>query len=180
MSVKNYNNLKIASQKKRNIENYHEAVGAEEYKQVQHLLDPIKVDEKRKVKMGKALNKIDTYDLPNFLDVKEFGKKANHLEPLEGKNKHSSKKGSEGYKKVNINKEQFRRNKSVSPRRDFRILLDSRVRLEDMITLGILKENRMSGCVKKMLHAPSLRLFAIKVYIYIHTYIYIYIYRRFH
>ncbi len=38
----------------------------------------------------------------------------------------------------------------------------SQVRLEEMITLSILKGTRNSGSVKKMLHAPSLKLYAVK------------------
>ena len=36
------------------------------------------------------------------------------------------------------------------------------VKLEEMITLSILKGTRNTGSVKKMLHAPTLKLYAVK------------------
>ena len=44
-------------------------------------------------------------------------------------------------------------------------LTKSKVRLEDMITLGLITNSRYSGPVKKILHAPTLRIFAVKVLI---------------
>ncbi|EAR87667.1 Serine/Threonine kinase (macronuclear) [Tetrahymena thermophila SB210] len=37
-----------------------------------------------------------------------------------------------------------------------------KVRLEEMITLNLLKSNKNSGAIKKMLHAPTLSIFAVK------------------
>ena len=36
------------------------------------------------------------------------------------------------------------------------------VKLEEMITIGIMKRSRNSGAMKKMLHVPTMRLFAVK------------------
>jgi hypothetical protein len=35
-------------------------------------------------------------------------------------------------------------------------MLSSRIKLEEMITIGIMKGSRDTGTVKKMLHAPTL------------------------
>lgn len=35
-------------------------------------------------------------------------------------------------------------------------LLSTKLRLEEMITLGLMKGNRQTGLIKKMLHAPTL------------------------
>ncbi len=40
-------------------------------------------------------------------------------------------------------------------------LINSRIKLEEMITLGVMKGNH-TGSVKKMLHAPTLKMFAVK------------------
>jgi len=40
-------------------------------------------------------------------------------------------------------------------------LLNSRLKLEEMITLGVLKSSNNS-VVKKMLHAPTLKVYAVK------------------
>ena len=37
------------------------------------------------------------------------------------------------------------------------------LKLSSMITLLIMKSSHESGCVKKMLHAPTLKLYAVKV-----------------
>lgn len=37
-----------------------------------------------------------------------------------------------------------------------------KVRLEEMITLNLMKSNKNSGAIKKMLHAPTLSIFAVK------------------
>ena len=79
------------------------------------------------------------------MDVKEFNKKL---------------------KEENLN---LRKHKSHSPGK-VDLKTHSTVRLEDLITLSILKDSHLSGSVKKMLHAPSLKLFAVKV-IYIYIYI---------
>lgn len=49
-------------------------------------------------------------------------------------------------------------------------LTKSKVRLEDMITLGLITNSRYSGPVKKILHAPTLRIFAVKVILLIRKY----------
>ena len=46
---------------------------------------------------------------------------------------------------------------------NLKTLTTSSVKLEHMITLSVLKSTRSSGSVKKMLHAPSLKLYAVKV-----------------
>jgi hypothetical protein len=50
-------------------------------------------------------------------------------------------------------------------------LTKSKVRLEDMITLGLITNSRYSGPVKKILHAPTLRIFAVKVILFIRKYL---------
>ena len=42
------------------------------------------------------------------------------------------------------------------------LLPPSRVKLEEMITLAVLKSTQQSGTVKKMLHAPTLKLYNVK------------------
>ena len=42
------------------------------------------------------------------------------------------------------------------------LLPPSRVKLEEMITLAVLKSTHQSGTVKKMLHAPTLKLYNVK------------------
>lgn len=37
-----------------------------------------------------------------------------------------------------------------------------KVKLEEMITLNLLRSNKNSGLIKKMLHAPTLGIFAVK------------------
>ena len=37
-----------------------------------------------------------------------------------------------------------------------------RVKLEEMITLNLMTSNKNSGVMKKMLHAPTLAIFAVK------------------
>lgn len=41
------------------------------------------------------------------------------------------------------------------------MLLNSRLKLEEMITLGIIKGSKNTGTVKKMLHAPTLKVFVV-------------------
>lgn len=41
------------------------------------------------------------------------------------------------------------------------------IKLEEMITLKVLKRNKNLGVIKKMLHAPSLRIYTIKVIMYL-------------
>lgn len=45
---------------------------------------------------------------------------------------------------------------------DQKHLINSGMKLEEMLTISILKSGRYSGSVKKMLHVPTLRLYAVK------------------
>ena len=136
-----------------------DAIDAEEYKQVQSLLTPIVVDSQRREEMQKGLNKI--YEPP----AAGYPKKVTKLEPLdaqapnrkeEDKKKTYTKHHAYPYPKSETKKEQ--------PELSFKktMIPFSQVKLEEMITLSILKGTRNSGSVKKMLHAPSLKLYAVK------------------
>lgn len=52
------------------------------------------------------------------------------------------------------------------------------LKLSSMITLTIMKSSHESGCVKKMLHAPTLKLYAVKVSSFLEKATYIICYRK--
>eukprot|EP01017_Pseudomicrothorax_dubius_P044396 TRINITY_DN7499_c0_g3_i1.p1 TRINITY_DN7499_c0_g3~~TRINITY_DN7499_c0_g3_i1.p1 ORF type:complete len:743 (+),score=107.15 TRINITY_DN7499_c0_g3_i1:42-2270(+) len=45
---------------------------------------------------------------------------------------------------------------------NIKFLINSSIKLEEMITLALIKSSRVTGAVKKMLHAPTLKLYAMK------------------
>lgn len=45
---------------------------------------------------------------------------------------------------------------------DLNLLPDSQLKLEDMITLSVMSCHHRSGTIIKAIHAPSLKIFAIK------------------
>ena len=105
--------------------------------------------------MQKGLNKIYEPGYP---------KKVTKLEPLD-QQQVSSRKDDEKKKIHAKHKEAAKQNPApTGPDFGFKktTLPFSQVRLEEMITLSILKGTRNSGSVKKMLHAPSLKLYAVK------------------
>jgi len=115
------------------------AVEAEEFRQTQSLLTPIMVDDQRREEMQKGLNKI--YEEPIY------PKKVKKLEPIGGRKKYHARH-------------------DVSVKKDYGLkkatLPFSQVKLEEMITLSVLKGTRNTGSIKKMLHAPTLKLYAVK------------------
>lgn len=52
--------------------------------------------------------------------------------------------------------------KIMSKQSEIKHLVNSAIKLEEMLTLSLLKNSRYSGAVKKMLHVPTLKLYAIK------------------
>ena len=105
------------------------------------------MDNQRREEMQKGLSKI--YEEPNY------PKKVTKLEPLDkaGKKKRSHKKYAP--MQTEAKKEQEFGFKKAT-------LQYSQVKLEEMITLAVLKGTRNSGSIKKMIHAPTLKLYAVK------------------
>ena len=61
-------------------------------------------------------------------------------------------------KKIEKLNEMIQKNVNMQP------LINNSIKLEEMITLGLMKGTRKTGPVKKMLHAPTLKLYAVKVF----------------
>jgi serine/threonine protein kinase len=97
------------------------------------------VDNQRREEMQKGLNKIYEESI--------HPKKVKKLEPIGGRKKYHAKHD------VSVKKD-YGFKKATLP--------FSQVKLEEMITLSVLKGTRNSGSIKKMLHAPTLRLYAVK------------------
>jgi len=106
--------------------------------------------------MQKGLNKI--YD-PAYAEGK-IPKKVTKLEPLDQPQNVSVRREEDKNKIRAKAKEKAKNSLDTSFKKT--TMTFSQVRLEDMITLSILKGTRNSGSVKKMLHAPSLKLYAVK------------------
>jgi len=136
-----------------------DAIDAEEFKQVQSLLTPIVVDNQRREEMQKGLNKI--YEQP----ASGYPKKVTKLEPLDSSTQNRKE---EDKKKMHPKHHAVHPHAKSDPKKDVDLgikkttVQSSQVKLEEMITLSILKGTRNSGSVKKMLHAPSLKLYAVK------------------
>lgn len=126
------------------------AIDAEEFRQMQCLLTPIMMDSQRREEMQKGLSKI--------YEETAYPKKITKLEPLGVPGRKQGKKYHAKYGaniKVDSKKEQdFGFKKATLP--------FSQVKLEEMITLSVLKGTRNTGPIKKMLHAPTLKLYAVK------------------
>lgn len=148
----------------------------EEYKQIQNLLSPLKLDNMRKEKMEKALGQID--QLTSVSPLLEANKRANILDPIlpptitnAASQLHSSNvfstytpRGGKQLDNVGINSTVAATNEHLHGNTTLtnylRALPNQKIRLEEMITLNVLKSS--SGCVRKVLHAPSLQVFAVK------------------
>ncbi len=107
--------------------------------------------------MQKGLNKI--------YEPAGYPKKVTKLEPLD--QQQVARKDDDKKKHHSSNKHKEKQpGLPPAPAPDFGFkkttLPSSQVRLEEMITLSILKGTRNTGSVKKMLHAPSLKLYAVK------------------
>lgn len=104
--------------------------------------------------MQKGLNKI--YDPAEG----KMPKKVTKLEPLEQQQTSIGRKEEEKQKVRAKHKDKAKQQLDTSFKKT--TMPSCQVRLEDMITLSILKGTRNTGSVKKMLHAPSLKLYAVK------------------
>jgi serine/threonine protein kinase len=106
--------------------------------------------------MQKGLNKIND---PSYADSK-LPKKVTKLEPLEQQQNTGGRREEEKHKSRSKPKDKAKQVLDTSFKKATMPI--GQVRLEDMITLSILKGTRNTGSVKKMLHAPTLKLYAVK------------------
>ncbi len=142
-----------------------DALTAEEYKHTQKLLEPLHIEPDRKDKMERALTKIDQYKSGNSgsqANAAMSKKKPSNFDILptfEGINKYlqgASDKPSAGGGVLS----QSSGFSTLDTNPIKGTLSNTDIRLEHMITLGLFKSS--SGTVKKMLHAPSLKIYCVK------------------
>ncbi|KRX03384.1 Protein kinase-like domain [Pseudocohnilembus persalinus] len=150
----NANNIgKYNNQDNHRIKNIDHLVDIQDYKQAQNLLSPIKVNEKKKKKTGSKnpLVPMRQY-LYNYSKANEEINQPDYS--LERINKFIVNK--------NTNKSQDHHSYFNSNSINNSYLLSTKLKLEEMITMGLMKGNRHTGLIKQMLHAPTLQLYAIK------------------
>ncbi|CDW74770.1 protein kinase domain containing protein [Stylonychia lemnae] len=136
------------------------AVNAEEFKQMQNLLQPLNIEADRKDKMERALTKIEQYNTNNNGGNAMKNKKGSglaNLDPL------TQIDGLSKFLQGTSEKQLLSQSSAFSTFDTYSIKSlqkQDNIKLDQMITLAVFKST--SGTVKKMLHAPSLRIFCIK------------------
>lgn len=73
------------------------------------------------------------------------------------------KKQLEYYNNETVYEGPMMRNSTLTINPNATIKAPSKIRLEELITVKVLKRNKNLGVVKKVVHAPTLRLYAVKV-----------------